>query len=375
MIKMDKLRKTQILSDSAQFDLCDSKNKQKKSQVNLPGIYPATGANGCTIPLFKTLLTNKCNNDCKYCINCSKRNFTRLELSPRELSGVFLNYYNKAYVNGLFLSSGVNHSIDETMENLIDTCNILRKDYGYQDYIHLKIIPGASKDQIKRAMELADRVSINIEAASPSGLAELSSTKDYNKDILKRLYWINKIAKRNKNLCPSGATTQLIVGANNETDDEILKRMESIYKKTDLRRTYFSGFIPINGTELEKNKECNLKRTNQLYHADALLNDYHFKTKEMAFDEDGNLSLDEDPKILAAKKMEIFPLEINKANYHDLIRVPGIGTKSAREIINIRRKKPFNNLDDLKRLGVVTKRAEPYIKLEGEYQNSLDNYL
>lgn len=371
---MEILKKTQILSDSAQFDLCDSKNKSKISNTNLPGIYPANGANGCIIPLFKTLLTNKCKNDCKYCINCSKRNFTRLELSPEELSKIFLNYYTKGYVNGLFLSSGVSHTIDDTMENLIDTCSILRKKYGYQDYIHLKIIPGASKDQIKRSMELANRVSINIEAASPSGLSELSSTKDYNKDILKRIDWISKLSKRNKNLAPSGSTTQLIIGANSESDKEILNRMEKIYKKTNLKRTYFSGFIPVEGTELEKTNECNTKRINQLYHTDALLNDYNFKAKEIIYDENGNISLEEDPKILAAKNMDIFPVEINKANYHDLIRIPGIGTKSARKIINIRHNKPFKKLEELKKIGVVVSRAEPYIKLDGVQQYSLDDY-
>ncbi|AGN15959.1 MULTISPECIES: radical SAM protein [Methanobrevibacter] len=371
---MDSLKKTQVLSDSAQFDLCDYVNHQKSSQHNLPGIYPATGSNGCTIPLFKTLMTNKCKNDCKYCINQCQRDFTRIELSPDEIAKVFLKYYTEGYVNGLFLSSGVSDTIDNTMDRLIETCSILRKRYGYQDYIHLKIIPGASKDDIKRSMKLADRVSINIEAASADGLSQMSSTKDYNKDILKRLSWIDSIRKRDRRLCPSGPTTQMIVGANDETDSEILKRMEKIYKKTNLKRSYFSGFQPLEGTEFENKTECDLKRTGQLYHADSLLNDYHFKTKELIFDGNGNLSLNEDPKILAAKNMNIFPLEVNNANYHDLIRVPGIGIKSARKIVDIRKNKPFEEIEDLKKLGVVTSRAEPYIKLKGNYQSALDRY-
>lgn len=178
---MSTLHKMKVLTDSAQYDLCDYVNHQKSSQVNLPGIYHATGHNGCQIPLFKTLLTNKCKNDCKYCINQSKRTFTRLELKPEELAKAFMTYYNKGLVNGLFLSSGIADNEDSTMEKTIETCRCLRKDYGYDDYIHLKIVPGASKDSIKRAMALANRVSINIEAATPSGLAELSSTKDYKK--------------------------------------------------------------------------------------------------------------------------------------------------------------------------------------------------
>ncbi len=371
---MNTLNKMQVLSDSAQYDLCDYVNHNKSSQVNLPGIYNAIGHNGCQIPLFKTLMTNKCKNDCKYCINQSKRNFTRLELESEELAKVFLNYYNNNYVNGLFLSSGISDNIEKTMEKTIETARILRKDYGYQDYIHLKIVPGASKDSIKRAMSLADRVSINIEAASKDGLSELSSTKDYNKDILKRLKWIDSIGKRNPELVKSGTTTQLIIGANNETDEDVLRRMEYLYKKTNLKRSYFSAFTPVEGTDLEKKEACNKDRTGQLYHADALLNEYNFKLNEIIFNEEGLLSLKEDPKILAAKEMDIFPVEINSAPYIELIRVPGIGIKSARKIISIRKKMPFRNLSDLQKIGVVVKRAEPYIKLDGKYQSALDNY-
>ena len=377
---MNTLKKMQTLSDSAQYDLCDYVNRNRTSNANLPGIYHATGANGCKIPLFKTLMTNKCVNDCKYCINQSKRNFTRLELNPEELAKVFLYYYNNNYVNGLFLSSGVAKDVNETMENMLEALKILRKDYGYYDYIHLKIIPGASKDSIKRAMNLSDRVSLNIEAATSNGLSEISSTKDYNKDILKRLDWINEIFKtkkvgiNNDSMACTSQTTQMIVGANDESDEEILKRVKSLYKKINLHRSYFSAFSPVEGTDFEKKEECNKIRTNQLYHADALLNLYKFDTEELVFQEDGHLSLDEDPKILAAKNMDIFPLEINKAPFYELIRVPGIGTISGKRIIAIRKKQPFKKMEDLKKLGVVVDRAEPYIKLGGNYQTALDNY-
>ena len=369
---MTTLGKMQILADSAQFDLCDYVNHQKSSHVNLPGIYNAVGSNGCEIPLFKTLMTNKCKNDCKYCINQCKRDFTRLELTPNEIAKAFLHYYNNNFVNGLFLSSGVGNTIDDTMDNLIETSRILRKDYGYQDYIHLKIIPGASKDSIKRAMSLADRVSINIEAATKDGLYEVTSTKDYNKDILKRINWIDSLAKRDSSLAPSGQTTQLVIGANNETDQEILKRMESIYNKVDMQRTYFSAFSPVEGTELENKVAESTKRTAQLSHADALINEYKFKLREIVFNDNNNLSFDEDPKILAARKMDIFPVEINSAPYVELIRVPGIGVKSAKKIISIRKKIPFENMSDLKKLGVVIKRAEPFIQIEGNYQATFD---
>lgn len=361
-----------VLTDSAQYDLCDYVNHQKSSQVNLPGIYHATGHNGYQIPLFKTLLTNKCKNDCKYCINQSKRTFTRLELKPEELAKAFMTYYNKGLVNGLFLSSGIADNEDSTMEKTIETCRCLRKDYGYDDYIHLKIVPGASKDSIKRAMALANRVSINIEAATPSGLAELSSTKDYKKDILKRLHWIDSLENSSTTYPNSTHTTQLIIGANNETDREILHRIDKIYKNSKLHSAYYSGFTPIEGTEFEKKDSCNSQRVGKLYNADSLLNDYNYKLKELVFEDDDRLSLDTDPKILAANNMNIFPVEINNAPFIDLIRVPGIGVKSAKKIISIRKKYRFTKKEELKRLGIAVNRAEKYIKLDGEYQPSLD---
>lgn len=369
---MTTLEKMKILTDSAQYDLCDYVSHNKSSQINLPGIYEAIGHNGCKIPLFKTLLTNKCKNDCKYCINQSKRNFTRLELSPEELAKAFLGYYNRGLVNGLFLSSGISGDVDETMEKQIETVSILRKKYGYDDYIHLKVVPGASKDSIKRAMALANRVSINIEAATPSGLAELSSTKDYNKDILRRLSWINSLQNKSSTYPNFTHTTQLIVGANNESDKEILERMEKIYKKSNLKRTYFSAFTPIEETDFSNKEACSTDRTAKLYNADSLLNDYHYNVKELIFDENDKLSLTQDPKILAAKNMDIFPVEINKAPLVELIRVPGIGVKSAREIISIRKKIPFTSEQQLKKLGVVIERAKPYIKIDGEFQTTFD---
>lgn len=369
---MSTLHKMKVLTDFAQYDLCDYVNHQKSSQVNLPGIYHATGHNGCQIPLFKTLLTNKCKNDCKYCINQSKRTFTRLELKPEELAKAFMTYYNKGLVNGLFLSSGIADNEDSTMEKTIETCRCLRKDYGYDDYIHLKIVPGASKDSIKRAMALANRVSINIEAATPSGLAELSSTKDYKKDILKRLHWIDSLENSSTTYPNSTHTTQLIIGANNETDKEILHRIDKIYKNSKLHSAYYSGFTPVEGTEFEKKDSCNSQRVGRLYNADSLLNDYNYKLKELVFEDDDRLSLDIDPKILAASNMNIFPVEINSAPFIDLIRVPGIGVKSAKKIISIRKKYKFTKKEELKRLGIAVNRAEKYIKLDGEYQPSLD---
>jgi len=188
---MDRKRKLRILSDSAQFDLCDYNADKKQGNSNLPGIY-YSNAKGCKVPLFKVLLSNKCANDCKYCISCSKRQFTRIELKPMELSKVFMDYYEKRYVEGLFLSSATIDDVDNTMEKLVEVVRILRHEKGYDGYIHLKILPGTSRELIKRAMELSNRVSINLETATADGLSALSSTKDY-----KRYYKENEMDKEN----------------------------------------------------------------------------------------------------------------------------------------------------------------------------------
>lgn len=361
-----------ILSDTAQYDLCDYVSSQKQSIPNLPGIYYTSGQNGCQVPVFKVLMTNKCSNDCKYCVNCSKRSFTRAELSSDELCRVFLDYYSKHYVEGLFLTSGIKSSVDESMETIVETIRKLRMEYGYSDYIHLKILPGASKDLIKRSMELASRVSINIESATPDGLSELCSTKDFNKDIIRRFKWINQLSNRDKTLLPSGYTTQFIVGATDETDKEILDRVKWLYDKFGLSKSYFSKFTAVEETPLANKKEPNPFRTNRLYQTDSLLYSYNYNVDELCFDDNGLLDVDIDPKISAAENMDIFPVEINDAPYSELIRVPGIGVKSARKIISMRKKRPFSKLSELKELGVAIGRAEKYIKLSGNYQTALD---
>ncbi|MDR1820740.1 MAG: helix-hairpin-helix domain-containing protein [Methanobrevibacter sp.] len=370
---METLRKMQVLCDYAQYDLCDYSNDIKQSDANLPGIYHAT-SNGCKIPIFKVLMTNKCVFDCKYCISQSKHKFTRLELEPKDITKVFLDYYQKNYVYGLFLSSGIVNSADYTMENLIEVARTLRKNYGFKDYIHLKIVPGASKESIKRAMALANRVSINFESASSDGLSQISSTKSFKKDILRRFKWIDSIKKKNKNLAPFGATTQFVIGANDESDHEVLSSLKSFYKNLSIKRSYFSAFDPVIGTEFENKKKCNSKRTAQLYHAETLINSYKFDVDELVFNDHGLLSENEDPKYLSALNMDIFPVEINSAPLHELLRVPGIGPKSGSKIINIRKKTPFESINQLKKLGVVVSRAEPFIKLKGNFQTSLDIY-
>lgn len=372
---MNRVKKMEILGDSARYDLCNYGNYNADNFLSgkIPGIYNSTNPNGDCVPLFKVLMTNKCSNDCRYCVNHSKHKFNRIEFTPEELTSIFLDYYNNRLVEGLFLSSGVPGDVDISMENMVEVARKLRLEHEYQGYIHLKILPGVSYDLIKRAMSLADRVSVNIEAATPGAFEELTTTKTFNTDILRRMKWITRLLKKDKNLSPSGQTTQFIVGASEETDEDILKRVDWLYDKLNIKRSYFSPFKPIKDTPFENLASPHPKRTSRLYQADFLVNSYGFDLNELVFEESGNLKLDMDPKYTAAlSNIEMFPVEINSAPYKTLLRVPGIGKISARRIIESRKKGiHFKTLVELKNIGVIANRAETFIKLNKYYQSTL----
>ena len=372
LMETEKLR---ILGEASQYDLCNyvSLNKENFTSKNLPGIYHAKTQSGCQVPLFKVLMSNHCANDCNYCINHCHNRFDRVEFTPDELISLFLHYYQNHYAEGLFLSSGMPGDADIPMEKMIEVARRLRLEYEYQGYIHLKIIPGASYDMIKRAMSLADRVSVNIESATSSGFEELTSTKDYRNDVLRRMKWIGRLQKRHNNLAPSGQSTQLIVGANDETDQDILKRAEWLKKHLDINLSYLSSFQPLQDTPLENHTSPEKNRTPRLYQAQFLLNSYGFKSDELVMDDEGFLYLDDDPKLLWANAHpDLFPVEVNQASFKELLRVPGIGKISAKKIIESRNKgMKFTKLEDLKKLGVVVKRADPFIQLNRARQTTL----
>ena len=372
---MNKVKKMEILGDSARYDLCNYGNYNTDNFLSgkLPGIYNATSTNGNCIPLFKVLMTNKCSNDCRYCVNHNAHEFNRVEFAPEELTSIFLDYYNHRLVEGLFLSSGIPGDVDTSMENMVEVARKLRFEHEYIGYIHLKILPGSSYDLIKRAMSLADRVSINIEAATSEGFEGLSTTKTFNYDIVRRMKWIKRLMKKNKNLAPSGQTTQFIVGASDESDSDILQRVDWLYEKMGIKRSYFSPFTSMKNTPLENRIEPDPKRTSRLYQADYLVKSYGYDIKELVFEEDGNLTLEIDPKYSAAlSNRDIFPVEINSASYKELLRVPGIGKISARRIIESRKQDIcFKNLEELKNIGVITSRAETFVKLNSSYQTTL----
>ncbi len=371
---MNKVQKLKVLGESAKYDLCNyvDLNLETYAAGKIPGIYNSTLPDGCSIPLFKVLMTNKCSNDCKYCLNRGERKCERFEYTPHELSSLFLDYYNRRYAEGLFLSSGVSGDIESSMEREVEVARILRS-CGYEGYIHLKILPGTSYDLLKRSMSLADRVSINIEAATSDGFEELTSTKNYNIDILRRMKWINRLSKKDPSLAPSGQTTQFIIGAIDESDEEILNRTKQLCDDFQIKRSYFSAFNPLKDTPLENHEIPHHKRTSRLYQADFLLNSYGFSFDELVFDENGNIDPQIDPKYsFALNNMDLFPIEINEASYEELIRVPGIGKISAKRIITLRKRgKRFAKLEELQELGVAINRAEPFVKLNKSYQATL----
>ncbi len=372
---MNCLKKLKVLGESARYDLCNYVEPGIETYLSgkAPGIYNSTSPNGQCIPLLKVLMTNKCSNDCKYCMNSRSSKLERYEFTPMELSNLFLDYFNKGYVEGLFLSSGASKEMESSMEKEIDVARILR-DYGYAGYIHLKILPGTSYELIKRAMSLANRVSINIESATPDGFEELTSTKNFKIDILRRMNWINKLSKKDPDLAPSGQTTQFIVGATDENDEDILKRTQLLYDKYEIKRSYFSAFNPLKDTPLENSIAPHPKRTSRLYQADFLLNSYGFSLDELVFDDAGNIETEIDPKYsFAMNNMDLFPIEINEASFEELLKIPGIGKISAQKIIILRKRGiRIKKLEELKNLGVAIKRAEPFIKLNKSYQSVLN---
>lgn len=376
------LDKVDSLGDGTKHDVCASsssdrvvKGLKRIGNTSNGGICHSFTPDGRCVSLFKTLYSNKCTQDCSYCPNsCKNFGGSGYSYTPKELVKVFLALYESNYVEGLFLSSGISRDEDETMENLIETVRLLRKERDYQGYIHLKILPGTDKDYIKRCIELSDRVSLNIETCSKQRMNEISSTKDYKYDILRRQRYIRDLSKK-LNL-PSGHTTQTIVGVANESDREIFGSMRREYNEMNIRRMYFSSFKPINSTDFSDRDDVSQSREHRLYQVDWLYRVYELEPDEidLAFDERGYLP-GKDPKLKIAKKIFDNAIDPNEASYKRLLRVPGIGPKSAYRIVNYRKKDEIKKRSELMDFGVVMKRARPFLKINGWKDTTLDRWL
>lgn len=330
---------------------------------------------GRCISLLKILLTNCCMYDCKYCINRCSNSVKRATFTSREVADLTINFYKRNYIEGLFLSSAVIKSPDYTMERLIESVSILRNEYNFNGYIHCKTIPGCSKELIDKLGALVDRLSINIELPSNNSLKLLAPQKEKS-GILDPMSYVSKNIYQNKidnnkfkkDFVPAGQTTQLIVGATPESDLKILKLSEGLYNKLSLKRVYYSAYVSVNEDKnLPTLESPPLLRENRLYQADWLLRFYGFKADELLDDNNPNFNNVLDPKCdWALRNIDKFPIEINKADYFTLLRVPGIGVISAKKIIRARRQFSLD-FEALKKLGVVLKRAKYFITCKGKY--------
>jgi putative DNA modification/repair radical SAM protein len=370
---MDKLN---TLAAAARFDVCGCGGTSSVAGDPLRFIHQAALPGGGSIPLLKVLLTNACINDCVYCVNQIGRDIPRCSFQSDELAKLFIALHTKRLVQGLFLSSGIGEDASRTMGSMIKVVEILRQRYRFKGYIHLKILPGASHDCIEAGCQLASRVSVNVEVPTAHHLAKLTRKKDLHHGILERMRWVKRLISKNEILVPSGQTTQFVVGATGETDLDILHATGILYREIGLRRIYFSAFRPISGSILENIGPTPPMREHRLYQADWLLRVYGFSADELrlALDKNGSLSLSKDPKLTIAQKQPwLFPVDVNRASYGELIRLPGIGPASAKRIIETRREHSISSLQQLKKMRVITGKALPFIWFKGmlEYEKQM----
>ena len=373
------LQKLQILAEAAKFDVsCASSGHSRKN--NGRGLGSAQGwgichsftEDGRCISLLKIMLTNHCIYDCAYCINRRSNDVRRTTFSVTELVELTIEFYRRNYIEGLFLSSGVVRNPDYTMERLVRVAKDLRQIHRFYGYIHLKSIPGASRELVQEAGRYADRLSVNLEIASEENLKLLAPDKNHE-SVYKPMSYIRQgvlesAEERKKyryapRFAPAGQSTQLIIGATPDSDNQILHLSSALYAQPTMKRVYYSGFIPVNAydTRLPALSVPPLAREHRLYQADWLLRFYSFKVDEIVNDTHPNLDMEFDPKLsYALRHPELFPVDLNSADYELILRVPGIGVKSAQLIVSSRRYGRLSR-EHLRKMGVVLKRAQYFI--------------
>jgi predicted DNA-binding helix-hairpin-helix protein len=364
---MDTIEKLRVLSENSQYDLAcacgTGKDEHRKRGTDGRWLYPVPLQQGGYTVLLKTLLSNTCVNDCKYCPLRSEIDLRRCMLQPEEVARVFMEYQKKKKVFGLFLSSGVIKDADFTMDKINTAARLLRYKHNFRGYIHLKIIPGSSDAAIEDALSLATAVSLNIETPGRKHFSVLSSKKDYDKDIVRPLKLMGRLTQKGMRFSKVKCTTQFIVGASDETDSEIIQYMFGLYKRLNFKRVYFSAYqrgLGHPGIPGEKkfliNAEDSFMREHRLYQTDFLIRRYGFNSEDILFEKTGNLSLDKDPKeIWAENHMEFYPVRINTSDREALLKVPGIGPETVKRILDMRRDRKITRLEDI---GVKSKRIQ-----------------
>jgi predicted DNA-binding helix-hairpin-helix protein len=364
---METIEKLKILSEDSQYDLAcacgTNKDDRRKRGLDGKWLYPVTLPQGGYSVLLKTLLSNACSNDCKYCPLRSESNARRCTLRPEEIAAIFMEYYRRKKAFGLFLSSAVIGNPDYTMDKILTVARLLRERHEYRGYIHLKIIPGASDAAIEQALALATAVSLNIETPGKKHCDTLSAKKDFHRDIIRPLKLMGRLTGKGMRFSKVKCTTQFIVGASDETDSEIIKYVCSLYGRLNFKRVYFSAYQKGLGSPdipgeklLAANPEGHLVREHRLYQADFLLRKYDFSEEDFLLDGSGNLRLDKDPKqVWADSHPEFYPVRVNASDRESLLRVPGMGPETVRRLLKARREGRIRRIEDL---GIRGKRAE-----------------
>ena len=374
------LEKLKVLAESAKYDVsCASSGTVRSNKgagvgntVGGMGICHSFAEDGRCISLLKIMLTNYCMYDCAYCINRRSNDIRRATFSVSELVELTMEFYRRNYIEGLFLSSGVVRNPDYTMERLVRVAKELRTTHRFNGYIHLKSIPGSSRELVNEAGLYADRMSVNIEIPNETSLQTLAPDKNF-KSVFEPMKYIQQGAlesaeerkkyRKAPRFVPAGQSTQMIVGATAETDKDILRFSSDMYQRPTMRRVYYSGFVPVNAydTRLPMLKQPPLVRENRLYQADWLLRFYQFKVDEIVDDAYPDLDLEVDPKLAwALRHPEQFPVDVNRADYEMLLRIPGVGVLSAKKIITARSYGKLGSYQ-LKKIGVVMKKAQYFI--------------
>jgi len=381
--------KLSILADAAKYDVsCASSGSKRKNKAG--GLGNATGMGIChtytedgrCVSLLKILLTNYCIFDCAYCINRKSNDVKRAMFSVKEVVDLTIGFYRRNYIEGLFLSSGIFKDADFTMERLVRIARDLRLEHNFNGYIHLKLIPGASDELVHEAGLYADRLSVNIEIPSEKSLMAIAPEKNY-KEVYEPMNYLKeaiqgyqkekKIVKSTPLFAPGGQSTQLVIGATPENDFQVLQLANSLYQSQNLKRVYYSGYIPVSqDNRLPAISTPPLIRENRIYQADWLMRFYKFSVDEIITKEQEHLDLDIDPKLAyALRNLHLFPVDINSAPYEMILRVPGIGVKSARMIVQARRFKKLSDVH-LRKMKMAWNRAKHFITYQGQKKFNLN---
>ena len=369
---VEDFNKLQLLSSASEIDAGEEgcRLQAKKNKMGIV-VTKAVLPNGRTTSLLKSLLSSYCENNCLYCAFRSQRDIPRTSLRPEEFAKMVLGLTKAGLIQGVFLSSGVFGGGILTQDRLIQTAEILRYKFHYSGYLHLKIMPGAEYEQVIASMRLADRVSINLEAPNARRLPRLAPQKDFLRQLLRPIAWINEIRsnlpadKTWKKRWPSSCT-QFVVGGADESDIELLETTQTLHRQHGILRAYFSALKPQYGTPLENHSPVPYQREHRLYQADYLIRDYGFNRDELVFTDSGNLLLERDPKLAWAERhLAKQPIEINKASREELLRIPGIGPQGAAAILKIRRQHTIRDLSTLEKVGIHAGRSSAYILMDG----------